>query len=145
MRSNLVPTVVLSVTALAAGLGLTACSSSSDAGSSAASATESMVGGMTECTTAALQPAVDASATELGADNQMTIDDLQCADGWAVASGILGPKDAPSDGPQGAPTSFIFEQEGQFWVPKAAADVCGTSEADAEIPAALYTAGCAAG
>lgn len=138
-------TAVLTATVLVAGLGLAACSSSSGSESSSAGSTASPIGGMTECTSEAVQPAVDASVAELGADNQMTIDDLQCADGWAVASGVLGPKDAPSDGPQGAPTSFIFEQEGQFWVPKDAADVCGTSEADAEIPADLYTAGCAAG
>lgn len=133
--------LALSAALAVAGLGLAACSSSSDSAEPSAS----MVGGMTECTEAAVQPAVDLAAQELGADNQMPIEDLQCADGWAVASGTLGPKDAPSDGPQGAPTSFIFEQEGQFWIPKDKAAVCGTSEADAQVPAALYTAGCAAG
>jgi len=62
----------------------------------------------------------------------------------------LGAADAPADGPQGAPTSFIFEAEGQFWIPKAVADVCGTASgtevpADALIPAALYPSGCLAG
>ena len=51
----------------------------------------------------------------------------------------------------GAPTSFIFEQEGQFWIPKDKSAVCGTNPttttppADAVIPAALFLAGCAAG
>ena len=134
--------LALSAAVAIAGLGLAACSSSDSASSSAS---PSMVGGMTECTKEAVQPAVDAAVTALGGDNEMLIADLQCADGWAVASGTLGPKDAPSDGPQGAPTSFIFEQEGQFWIPKDKAQVCGTSESDAQVPAALYTAGCAAG
>ena len=129
---------------------LAACSSSSSSSSSSAAPSGSMVGGMTECTKAAVQPAVDQAAKAMGADNVMTIDDLQCADGWAVASGILGTaaQASATAGPQGAPTIFIFEAEGQFWVPKAAADVCGTTPtdgstaapADAQIPSALYAA-----
>lgn len=126
---------------------LAGCSS----GSSTAS--PSVVGGMTECTKEALQPAVDEAAKAMGADNQMPIDNVQCADGWAVVDGILGPKDAPADGPQGAPTSMIFQAEGQFWIPKDKAVVCGTYDAnspdtvpaDAEVPADLYPAGCLAG
>ena len=135
------PIAVASILAACA-LGLAACSSST---SSSTSSSESPVGGMTECTKEAVQPAVDSAATALGADNVMTIEDLQCADGWAVASGILGPKDAPSDGPQGAPTSFVFEAEGQFWVPQDKAKVCGTDAASSSVPAALYEVGCAAG
>ena len=105
---------------------------------------------MTECTKEAVQPAVDQAAKAMGADNVMTIEDLQCADGWAVASGILGTaaQAGATDGPAGAPTQFIFEAEGQFWIPKAAADVCGTpfpptgetAPADAMIPASLFSA-----
>ncbi len=115
--------------------------------------TPTKVGGMTECTVTAVQPFVTASVESLDANNQMPITDLQCADGWAVASGILGPKDAPADGPQGAPTSMVLEAEGQFWIVKDKADVCGTYDsaqpnavpADALVPAALYTAACLAG
>ena len=107
-----------------------------------------MVGGMTECTTSALaQPATQA-AQALGADNLYTIDRLDCADGWAVTSGVLASKDNPQ---MGAPTSFVFEQQGQFWIPKDKAAICGTNPttttppADAVIPAELFAAGCAAG
>lgn len=111
------------------------------------SSDEEMVGGMTECTQENLETAATDYAVSLGADNMYTFEGLECADGWAVTSGILGPKDAPADGPMGAPTSFIFQAEGQFWVPKTQESVCGTYEdgtypADAEIPEALYTAGC---
>ena len=45
----------------------------------------------------------------------------------------------------------VFEQQGQFWIPKDKAAVCGTNPttttapADAEIPTDLFMAGCAAG
>ncbi len=147
--------IVIPLLALAA---LSSCSGSADSAAPMASATEpsasaSMVGGVAECTVEALQPPVDEAVTALGGDNQMPIDSLDCADGWAVVSGILGPKDAPADGPQGAPTSLVFEAEGQFWIPQDKQAVCGTYEperpdelpADALVPAALYPSGCLAG
>ena len=107
-----------------------------------------MVGGMTECTNDALaQPATNA-AQAMGPDNVYTISDLQCAEGWAVTGGLLANKANPE---MGAPTSFVFEQEGQFWIPKDKATACGTNPttttapADALIPAALFLPGCAAG
>ena len=107
-----------------------------------------MVGGMTECTREALAEPASQAAQALGPDNLYTVEDLTCADGWAVTSGLLASKDNPQ---MGAPTSFVFEQEGQFWIPKDKAAVCGTNPttttppADAVIPAALFLAGCAAG
>jgi len=133
--------VIISAAAVVAVAGLAGCSSSDE---------PEAVGGMTECTKEALATPAQDAATALGADNVYTIDSLECADGWAVTGGILGPQDAPADGPQGAPTSFIFQAEGQFWIPKAQDQVCGTLDvedntaypSDAEIPEALYTAGC---
>ena len=107
-----------------------------------------MVGGMTECTKDALAQPASQAAEALGAGNIYTVDELSCADGWAVTSGLLADKDNPQ---MGAPTSFIFEQEGQFWIPKEKSKVCGTNPttttapADAVIPAALFVPGCAAG
>ncbi|MFZ4373468.1 MAG: hypothetical protein ACOYO2_09555 [Mycobacterium sp.] len=138
-----------------AAVGLTACATSSTepaAPSSTVAASSStttpMVGGMTECTKDALaQPATNA-AQSMGPDNVYAISDLQCADGWAVTGGLLASKANPD---MGAPTSFVFEQEGQFWIPKDKAKVCGTNPttttapADALIPAALFLPGCAAG
>ena len=141
--------------AVLAAAGLTACATSSTepaAPSSSAAASSSStaptVGGMTECTKDALaQPATNA-AQAMGPDNVYTISDLHCADGWAVTGGVLANKSNPE---MGAPTSFVFEQEGQFWIPKDKAKVCGTNPttttapADALIPAALFLPGCAAG
>ena len=98
---------------LLAGTALAACSSDESASSE-----ETMVGGMTECTQEILSVEAVTYAESLSPDNTFTTDSVDCADGWAVANGILGPKDAPADGPQGAPTALIFQQEGQFWIPK---------------------------
>jgi hypothetical protein len=127
-----------SVSVLAVGV-LAACSSDD-------SSSGEMVGGMTECTddiiNAEAEKVVDADS---GGENAWSPDSVQCADGWAVASGLIGPVDPPADGPQGAPTNLIFQQEGQFWIPKDSIDVCGTYTdgsypSDAEIPEALYDA-----
>ena len=113
-----------------------------------ATTTAPLVGGMTECTKAALAGPATQAAQALGTDNVYTVDQLTCADGWAVTSGLLASKDNPQ---MGAPTSFVFEQEGQFWVPQDKAKICGTNPTtttppdDATIPSALFLAGCAAG
>jgi len=130
---------------VALGLSLAACSS----GDSSADATttptpsSSVIGGMTECTQAAIEPTLKA---ELDPQVQlMSFDDLQCADGWATVGAVIG------DGDKGAPTSYIFEQEGQFWIPKQQADVCGTIDYDTDpvaypndalVPEQLFTAAC---
>jgi hypothetical protein len=107
-----------------------------------------MVGGMTECTTPILTEALEALIAERGDDVQvMSVDSLECADGWAVVSAVIG------DGQMGAPTSFIYQQQGQFWVPYDKDRVCGTFDpanpeaypSDAEVPEALFAAGCLAG
>jgi hypothetical protein len=123
-----------SVSVLSIGL-LAACSSGD----------EEMVGGMTECTDEIINAEATAYVEQQGPENTWYPDTVQCADGWAVASGIIGLVDPPADGPQGAPANLIFQQEGQFWIPKNAVDVCGTYDgdnypSDAEIPEALYVA-----
>ena len=146
MKRSLLASVAVAALGAAA---LSGCSFS--IGSSSDSSSEgAMVGGMTECTLEALQSSVDEAAKALGPNNVLSDQTLSCADGWAVVGGILGEADAPSDGPQGAPTTFIFQQEGQFWIPKDKAMVCGTINgdaypSDAEVPEALYTEGCLSG
>lgn len=133
-------TLVITGTAALALTALVGCSSSS----------EEAVGGTTECTEEVLSTAAQEYATSLGVDNLYTFEGLQCADGWAEVTGILGPKNPPADGPMGAPTTIIFEQEGQFWVPKQPEDVCGTPypstdgsrPADAQVPEALFETAC---
>ncbi len=125
--------------ALACGAALAGCSSGSD---DAASASPSMVGGMTECTQEILQKATDLYAGSLG-NSVASFEGVDCADGWAVTSAVIGD----------APQTIIFQAEGQFWIPQDKAKVCGTYDAaspdavpeDATIPAALYPIGCLAG
>lgn len=134
--------------AVVAGLAACAASPSAQAPVSNSAQAPSTVGGMTSCTEADLAEAASGAARALGADNVYTIDDLRCADGWAVTAGVLADKSDPS---VGAPTSFVFEQEGQFWVLQDKAKVCGTmpttttAPGDATIPAELFIPGCAAG
>lgn len=126
----------------------TSASPTTTSSSATPTSTSPMVGGMTECTKEALAQPATMSAQALGPNNLYTIDTLSCADGWAVTTGLLSSKDNPG---MGAPTSFIYEQQGQFWIPKEKAQVCGTNPvtttppADAEIPADLFVVGCAAG
>ena len=137
-----------------------ACASSPNAPAPAGESTEASppspitssnratVGGMTSCTKAELAEAATGAAQALGPENVYTIDDLLCADGWAVTAGILANSRDPG---VGAPTSFVFEQEGQFWVLQDKTKVCGTMPTsttvpgDATIPGALFISGCAAG
>lgn len=133
------------VAATLAVLGLVACGSEPGEGP--------RVGGMTECTEEAVGKSAMALVKSRSETNHFVLDNLECGEGWAVASGMIGPVDAPEDGPQGAPTSLIFQQEGAFWIPKDKPRVCGTLDPaaplerpmDAEVPAALWLSGCAAG
>ena len=142
-------TLVLSTALIIAGLSLAGCSSSD----SETAATQSpMVGGMTECTKEALQPLVDEailSTSDGSTDNIMPIENVECADGWAVAAGLEGPKNPPADGPQGGPNQFIFQAEGDLWILKDAIQVCGsgggTYSADAQVPEDIYVSACASG
>jgi len=143
------PTLVAAGLALLAAGGVAACAGTDpEFAPRASDTTVTKVDGMTECTAAALAQPATAAAQALGPDNVYVVDDLSCADGWAVTAGILAGKDNPD---MGAPTSFVFEQQGQFWVLQDKAKVCGTNPitttapADALIPAALFLPGCAAG
>ncbi|MDO8732415.1 MAG: hypothetical protein Q7L55_07580 [Actinomycetota bacterium] len=137
--------VLVSGIGLVVSLGLAGCSNSDSSAdvTTSPSPSTSVIGGMTECTQAAIEPTLLA---ELKGDSQlMDFSHLMCGDGWATVNGLIG------DGKQGAPTAFIFEQEGQFWIPKQAADVCGTINyktdpvaypKDALVPEALFESAC---
>lgn len=123
-----------------AGIALLGAASLILAGCSSDSADEVSVGGMAECSDAAMAEAVNADP----AFATYVVTGYKCEGGWAYASAD------PAEGETGAPAMMIFEAEGQFWIPKAAADVCGTYTdgtyaADAMIPEALYDPACLAG
>ena len=101
---------------------------------------------MTECTDAIVNGEAEkyVSETSDGA-NQWYPDSVACSNGWAVAYGINGAAGQFYADASGAPANIIFQAEGQFWIPKARPDVCGTYDdgnypSDAEIPEDLYDA-----
>ena len=130
---------IASVSVLAVGV-LAACSSSDDS-----SGEGEKVGGMTECTDEIVNAEAQKYVESESADNEWYPDSVECSDGWAVAYGTLGEAGQSPDDAMGAPTNIIFQAEGQFWIPKQQADVCGTYDdgkypSDAEIPEDLYDA-----
>lgn len=98
------------------------------------------VGGTVECNDTTIEEAVTGDPTFA----EYVVTDYKCADGWAFAAAN------PAEGQMGAPAMMIFEAEGQFWIPKSAADVCGTYgdgtyPSDAMVPESLYDPACLAG
>lgn len=133
--------IALAAASIAIAGTLAACSSDSSDGE--------MVGGMTECTDQIINDEAQKVVQEESADNEWYPDSVECSDGWAVAFGTLGEAGQSPADVTGAPTNIIFQAEGQFWIPKDQADVCGTYDdgnypSDAEIPEKLYEA-CLAG
>ena len=126
-------TALLTATAL---ISLSACSSDS----------EESVGGMTTCDDATISTTIEEALAAEGQGNQLfSLDGLECGDGWAVAFPTVGPEESNA-----ITITTIFEAEGQFWIQKNPADVCGTIDmndpaaypSDALIPESLYQAGC---
>ena len=124
---------LITLTAL---VSLSACSSDS----------EQADGGMTNCDDATISAAVeDGLAAEGNGEKLISLDGLECADGWAVAFPTIG-----TDESNAITVTMVFEAEGQFWVLKDRTQVCGTMDganqdaypADATIPESLFQAGC---
>ena len=130
---------VLTAAAIAA-TALAGCSSSS---TETPSDSATMVGGMTECTNEAVSGEID-TALKASGSGLVSLDSLQCADGWAVADITAGANEDDAIG-----DVMVLQAEGQFWVPVDRVAVCGTVEgaatampSDATIPASLFAAGC---
>lgn len=121
--------------------GLAACSSGD--GSAASSSTpafassESAIGGTAVCDTATITRAI---ADEIRPTNMQVFDvaQVECAQGWAYASANVGANQQNS-----VQTNYLFEAEGQFWIPKSLQSICGATRS--EVPANLYTLACVSG
>ncbi|MDD2858158.1 MAG: hypothetical protein PHU75_05715 [Candidatus Nanopelagicales bacterium] len=126
-----------------------ACSSSTETSPTTSptatpTASATKVGGMTECTEIEVSDAINHALQE-GGSELISLDKLDCADGWAVAQITSG--SGTSDSEIG--DVEVLEAEGQFWVVQDRDKVCGTTmdnpttaPADATIPASLWQAGC---
>jgi hypothetical protein len=142
--------VVLAGVAIAS---LEGCSSpesaspSTSAPSTSAAATTSAVAAA-GCTKADFTDAAAAAVRAAGTNNVYRIDDVKCADGWAVTSGLWASTANPD---MGAPSTLVFRQHDGRWVGQDKQRVCGThatttpAPVDAAIPAALYELGCLTG
>lgn len=136
--------ILTATTGLLAALSLAGCSSGS--GDAAASGAASPVGGTTTCDDATISQALTDVLTAGGDGMELTsLDTLQCADGWAAAEATTS--NGNDDG--GVTSTYVFEAEGQFWVPKDRADVCGTITGDgtqrpddAQVPADIWSLAC---
>lgn len=125
---------------IAAGsLTLAACGGSSDGGATtpAPAPTETDVpggGGAAECTTDALEKATQDAAAAAGITLENT-NEYDCVDGWAIVFGVTKANDIEQT------TAFVFEAEGQFWVPVSTGEICD-GNVDG-VPAAIKDQACA--
>lgn len=142
-----------------AAVGLPSCSSPNSPSATSTSATvtasatsnapvTSTTASAADCTKAGLADAATKTVQAVAQENTYRIDDVKCADGWAVTGGLWSSTSNPD---MGAPTTLVFQQKGSEWVNQDKQKVCGTNAsttpapADAKIPAALYEFGCLTG
>ncbi len=101
------------------------------------------IGGMVTCTQADFGDVIAAGLPK--GEVLVSVDSFACDSGWAYAFATLG------DGKgHDIVVTDVFEAEGQFWIPKDRAKVCGTIDmnqpagrpADSQVPAAIWANAC---
>ena len=131
-------TSLLALTILS--MGLTGCSSSDD------SAADSSVGGMAVCDEATLSAAITDNLVAAGSEaSLLSLDGFTCADGWATTFPTIG-----TDAETAITVTEVFQAEGQFWISKDRAAVCGTTDmngstaypADSQVPESIWQDAC---
>jgi len=112
-------------------------------GMKAVAADQQLVGGMATCTQADFGDVIAAGLPK--GEVLVSVDEFRCDSGWAYAFATVG------DGKGHDITeTFVFEAEGQFWIPKDRGTVCGSEDlahpdqrpADAQVPAAIWANAC---
>lgn len=98
------------------------------------------VGGTVACTPGAIGEGVDAWAKTDGGGEAATLPKgsgaFECGNGWAVAFPEVG------SGGEAVTVTVVLEAEGQFWIPKDRAKVCGSGPGNAKVPKPLYRDAC---
>jgi hypothetical protein len=98
------------------------------------------VGGTVACDRASIEQGVEAWSKAFGGGGQATLPEgsgaFRCAGGWAVAFPEAGPQ------AEAITVTVVLEAEGQFWIPKNRAEVCGSGPGDSEVPKSLYRDAC---
>ena len=104
---------------------------------------QNLIGGMVTCTQADLGDVIQKGLSK--GQVLVSVNSFTCADGWAYAFATTG------DGKgNNIEQTFVFEAEGQFWIPKNRAQVCGTVSAaspgtrpaDSQVPASIWSNAC---
>jgi hypothetical protein len=104
---------------------------------------QQLVGGMATCTQADFGDVIAAGLPK--GEVLVSVDGFACDSGWAYAFATVG------DGKgHNTTVTYVFEAEGQFWIPKDGDKVCGTKDAahpdqrpsDSQVPAAIWTSAC---
>ena len=112
-------------------------------GMTAVAADQQLVGGMATCTQADFGDVIAAGLPK--GEVLVSVDEFRCDNGWAYAFATVG------DGKgHDITVTYVFEAEGQFWIPKDRETVCGTENpahpdqrpADAQVPAGIWTNAC---
>ena len=120
-------------------LGAYGCSDSGE-DSSSGEGGDAIVTGSAKCDRSSMQEAAVVWNKSFGDGGKVTLPDTpdayRCADGWAVAFPEVGPESTA------VTVTAVFEAEGQFWIPKDRAEVCGDSAATSEVPASLFRDAC---
>lgn len=91
----------------------------------------------------------DAINADIGPDETVReIVGSGCADGWMFAFPIIGPADGTTEAD--IEITVVLEAEGQFWIVRDRAEVCGTDDpanqdaypTDAEVPEDIWPMAC---
>jgi hypothetical protein len=136
---------VLAALAVTGMTGLSACSTSDEATTTASPST-SLVGGTAVCDEASLRSAIEASYRAEGSDMALLrVNEFECSDGWAVVFPDVGTNEENA-----VTVTEVLEAEGQFWLVKDREAVCGTVSVDApatrpddaQVPADLWADAC---
>jgi len=132
--------IALAVLALLAAFALAACGGSSSTATTGSApdsgATSAIGGGSAQCDQATFDTWVAAWGETQGSTATLADGAFTCADGWAVLTPTVG------DGGDGYDTVVVVQAEGPVWALMDRGKVCGTSKADAQVPASLYDAAC---
>ena len=133
--------LLASLATLASAAILLGCSSDDDSSSNSNPSDNgsAMVTGSAKCDQASMEKAVENWAKANGG-GKATLPEkpvsYRCADGWAVAFPNVGSGEAE------VTVTAVFEAEGQFWIPKDRAQVCGKTAAQSDVPASLFKDAC---
>lgn len=103
---------------------------------------------MTTCDKKTLRQAVETVVASTKTNTKViSIDGIECANGWAVVFPVIG---ETKNDPEAYEYTQVFQAEGQFWIPADKDTVCGTVNSDmpmaypsdAQVPKRIWSSAC---